>query len=300
MNRVELQNGCLTRAHSSLFIPSTIHGSCVAESGKIDSNILNKNLDTVDIYIDRCDGCSCGNTQIHLFKGQPSDQVTRKVRIFLKGSKKQKEALKVQNPELYSHFSKSIRERHMVRNLPQQYIFFLKCCFYRDCTHPVCKTATRQISHWYSGGPLLSFFPLPVADATRCWGTHCEDCKGPCHGHYLKPEKNLVNLLSLAPSSISTPPSSVIADAFKLCNKMSDTQLEELAKKTLLSLDEVNMYIEHLADVQRHRKGARKAAETRAKKKRLKESTIACSSNAAEDVEIVVCVVSFGRSRRKK
>ena len=93
MNRVELQNGCLTRARSSLFIPSTIHGSCDAESGKIDYEILRKNLDTaIDIYIERCDGCLCGRTQIHLFKGGTSDQQEReKLRIFLKGPKKERE-----------------------------------------------------------------------------------------------------------------------------------------------------------------------------------------------------------------
>ena len=42
MNHVELQNGCLTRAHSSVFIPSTIHGSCITESGKVDDGILCK------------------------------------------------------------------------------------------------------------------------------------------------------------------------------------------------------------------------------------------------------------------
>ena len=40
MNRVKLQNGCLTRAHSSLFIPSTIHGCCDAESGTINREVL--------------------------------------------------------------------------------------------------------------------------------------------------------------------------------------------------------------------------------------------------------------------
>ena len=38
MNRVELQNGCLTRAHSSIFIPSTLHGSCMKEGGKVDKD----------------------------------------------------------------------------------------------------------------------------------------------------------------------------------------------------------------------------------------------------------------------
>ena len=30
LNRVEVQNGCLSRGHSNLFIPSTLSGSCIA------------------------------------------------------------------------------------------------------------------------------------------------------------------------------------------------------------------------------------------------------------------------------
>lgn len=44
LNRVELQNGCLSRGHSNLFIPSTLSGSCIVD-GKIDNDILCKNLD---------------------------------------------------------------------------------------------------------------------------------------------------------------------------------------------------------------------------------------------------------------
>ena len=41
LNRVELQNGCLARAHANLFIPSTIHGSPMCpESGKVDKEVL--------------------------------------------------------------------------------------------------------------------------------------------------------------------------------------------------------------------------------------------------------------------
>ena len=33
LNRTELQNGCLSRGHSNLFIPSTLHGSSLASDG---------------------------------------------------------------------------------------------------------------------------------------------------------------------------------------------------------------------------------------------------------------------------
>ena len=37
LNKVELQNGCLALAHSNLFIPSTLGGSCISpDTGKVD------------------------------------------------------------------------------------------------------------------------------------------------------------------------------------------------------------------------------------------------------------------------
>lgn len=55
MNRVELQNGCLALGHSNLFIPSTLHGSCLQDSG-IDQDRLRRNLDAaIDVYLRRVD-----------------------------------------------------------------------------------------------------------------------------------------------------------------------------------------------------------------------------------------------------
>ena len=45
LNRVELQNGCLSQAHSNIFIPSTLRGSCTSESGVIDQVKLKQNLE---------------------------------------------------------------------------------------------------------------------------------------------------------------------------------------------------------------------------------------------------------------
>ena len=70
LNRVELQNGCLTKAHSNLFIPSTLKGSCTNdETGAINQERLKENLQLVMCIINRCNGCSC-DTTIHLFKLQ--------------------------------------------------------------------------------------------------------------------------------------------------------------------------------------------------------------------------------------
>lgn len=79
LNRVELQNGCLSRAHSNLFLPSTLHGSPIsAETGKVDYDLLCRNLSTaIDIYIQRCTGAPCGHTQINLYRGAEFDQNKR-------------------------------------------------------------------------------------------------------------------------------------------------------------------------------------------------------------------------------
>ena len=36
LNWVELMNGCLLLAHSNLFIPSNLNGTCFSEDGKVD------------------------------------------------------------------------------------------------------------------------------------------------------------------------------------------------------------------------------------------------------------------------
>ena len=86
MNRVELQNGCLTIAHSNIFIPSTFHGSCLQEGGKIDKEVLHKNLETaIDVYIQRCNGCPCGSTTIHLFKAHQAEYEKREESLSFEG-----------------------------------------------------------------------------------------------------------------------------------------------------------------------------------------------------------------------
>ena len=47
LNKVELQNGCLALAHSNLFIPSNLNGSCFdPDTGKVDQQRLKVNMDT--------------------------------------------------------------------------------------------------------------------------------------------------------------------------------------------------------------------------------------------------------------
>ena len=76
---------------------------------------------------------------------------------------------------------------------------------------------------------------------------------------------------------------------------MSGDQQRELARKTLLSTDEVCWYIEHLETVQQNRKkGARRAAETRARKKQQK------SKSECENSVNVECVIKSGRRKQMK
>ena len=77
LNRVELQNGCLAKAHANLFIPLTLNGSCCnSESGgTIDEAKLKENLESaMEVYINRCDGCSCGDAVINLYKEADSTE----------------------------------------------------------------------------------------------------------------------------------------------------------------------------------------------------------------------------------
>ncbi len=164
-----------------------------------------------------------------------------------------------------------IREDHMVKDLPVQYLFFLVCCGKLACVHPICQRQSREgglsIPRWYNGGPDIHFLPFPIPDNNRRWGApDCPDCKGECHGHYLKPEEAMKS--SLQP--MRKPPSAILKTAFaKLKGKRpSQEKIVELAKETLLSVHEVEIWFDHLETVARNRKrGAAKAAETRRRKK---------------------------------
>ncbi len=72
-NRVELQNGCLALAHANLFIPSTLHSSCMSASGKVDQQRLHENLSSaIDVYVNLVEGAPCASTEIHMFPGADS------------------------------------------------------------------------------------------------------------------------------------------------------------------------------------------------------------------------------------
>ena len=97
LNRVELQNGCLSLGHANLFIPSTLAGSSFnPATGAVDMERVRKNLDlATDVYINRVNNCPCGETVIHLYKGADSGSLQEERKhllVFLKGSRKKKAA----------------------------------------------------------------------------------------------------------------------------------------------------------------------------------------------------------------
>lgn len=180
---------------------------------------MKENLELVtDVYINRCNDCSCGDTVIHLFKGADSklQELRPLLNIFPKGPQQKKKQLRIDHPEAFSFNTVwSVRNQHVVTDLPEMYIFYLRCCFQPECVHPLCqqkqKDPNMQLpSTWYSNGPPVSFLPLPVVDLDRPWGNpDCVECSGICHGHYLKPENMLHNH-----SYVYSPPPSVDIQQF--------------------------------------------------------------------------------------
>lgn len=174
-NRVELQNGCLALAHSNLFIPSTLHGSCLdSQSGNVDEGKLKQNLsDAIDVYISRVNKCPCADTVVHLYKGTESSEIQglrTMVKTFLKGKPSLKKKLKEEHPKEYQRIEDvwNLRARHLVPGLPDKYVFHLTCCYQDECIHPLCKDGRPAVEPtWYPGGPPLSFTPLLLPDPKR-------------------------------------------------------------------------------------------------------------------------------------
>ena len=271
LNRVELQNGCLALAHANLYIPSTLNGLPFDPStGSLDSDVLFANLNqAADIYLQRVDKCSCGDTVIQMYKGSNSSeyqQMREKLQIFLKGSKKKKQELRTKEPEIFDHFNEvwKVRENHHQSDLPGPYMFLLSCCYQQDCPHPRCKRGPPSKSlTWFPGGPGIKQSLLPIPDPSRPFGDpNCTACQGMCSGHFLKPEEALES--HSAP--MSKPPSVIIKDFFNSLkgSQPTDAMVTNIAQKTLLPTKEVQLWIEHLSTVNANRKrGASKAATTR-------------------------------------
>ena len=100
LNRVELVNGCIARAHSNIFIPCTLNGSDFNEDG-LNKKKLKENLEAAtEVYIDIVQDAPFGKTTIKFFKGANDENATylqkrrEKLLKFLHGSKSAKQELK--------------------------------------------------------------------------------------------------------------------------------------------------------------------------------------------------------------
>ena len=279
LNRVELQNGCQALAHANLFIPSTLGGSCIdSKTGKVDPEKFKQNmLLATEVYINRVNGAPCGEGNITLYRGADSDEYQKmrpKLLQFLKGSKQQKQKIRQQEPDIFAYLESiwTIRNEHMQKDLPIQYLFHLVCCLKSTCSHPLCKVADSsniELPRWFPGGPFVSYLPLPILDPGRPWGSmSCSDCNGTCFGHYMQSD-----VAMFSPLSPARPPSVVMKEMFKKIKGCpTDDQLQEIGKKVSLSPEHVRMWVEHLQTVaENRRRGAQKAA-AKHKKNKIKKS----------------------------
>ena len=155
----------------------------------------------------------------------------------------------------------------------------LNLCNEADCIHPMCGKEVGE-SSWYAHGPPLEYDSVPIPDPSRLWGGECSYCVGFCAGHYLQPDdhKDFVKTNGTS-QCMFKPPSAVIKEAFynivKSDQTVTDKQLEDVARRSLLSIEELKMHVEHLAlTAKRRKEGAKKAASTRAKKRNGKSYAI--------------------------
>ena len=102
---------------------------------------------------------------------------------------------------------------------------FMICCdqcgwwFHGDCTGIteedgtkmvndkvtfICQQYHQSVDHepqgellprWHPNGPYFDFFPYPVVDVTRPWGSPCDSCGSQCTGHYVTDIPPLLELI---------------------------------------------------------------------------------------------------------
>ena len=179
-----------------------------------------------------------------------------KLLTFLRGTKKERKALKQREAILYSYFEEvwDVRCRHMVKNLPEQYVCMLVPCFQKGCPHLKCQAGEDQVGlKWFPNGSSVEYFPIPIPDPNRPWGADCSTCKGTSAGHFLRPDDHQVHYRNYGREGMMAKPASkILGDAHK---KLL------VVKKTLLPTDHVQMWLEHLGEEHKNRvEGAERAA----------------------------------------
>lgn len=278
LNEVELMNGCIAKAHANLYIPSTLSGNNYDSNG-LNNEKLRENLDiATDVYIDRVNGSACCGTTLQLYKGGQNEAITARrqgLLVFLKGNAKEGMQLKQSNPDLFKYFENVwiVRENHMNKALPEFYIFMLNVCLKPECPHPLCADkSARRDAVCYENGPVLSYIPVPIPDPKRPWGGKCQECTTFCSGHYMSPQQHEEFVKKHgAVGLMYKPPTVVIKEQLyepvRTARGVSESKVEDVARKMLLSIEELQMHVEHLRlTAERRKEGAKKAALTRKKK----------------------------------
>lgn len=75
--KVELMNGCTAKAHSNLFISSTLTGPNKGEKG-LDEKKIQENIEAaLDVYISHVSSALYFGTTLSLKKGSKNDQLIK-------------------------------------------------------------------------------------------------------------------------------------------------------------------------------------------------------------------------------
>ena len=141
---------------------------------------------------------------------------------------------------------------------------------------------------WFENGLPLTYLPVPIPDPERPWGGECQACWNICTGHYLEPQQHAEFIKEKGlTQSMFKPPSAIIKEEYyesvKEGKKFSDGKLLEVARKTLLGIEELKMHVEHLkVAAERRKEGAKKAASTRKAKGVATKQNNKANKTAAE------------------
>lgn len=138
----------------------------------------------------------------------------------------------------------------MVKNLPDQYVFMLVPCRINSCPHKKCKANEGSLQlRWFTNGPSLEYFPVPIPDPNRPWGGQCTQCEGKCTGHFLTPGAHLRHYEKHGKARMMVKPASrILAESHKelLARNVQrdEATVSDLARKTLLA-DDIVMWLQH-------------------------------------------------------
>ena len=125
---------------------------------------------------------------------------------------------------------------------------------------------------------------MPVPDPDASWGnTACVKCQDRvCYGHFLTPDA----LATSATTPMHYPPSYILKEKFNELKgkEPSDTDIEHMARATLLSPADVSIWLEHLQSIHSNRRrGAERVAATRhLRKTQLNPYVCVCGEEYSE------------------